>query len=128
MSQTTKSALLLGGTITAAVVATLAAAAAEIYIVVKASEKMIEVAGKIGSKSKDDFDEFARAVRSANFEVTKTDRAISQDLLKSVQQVRGATDGLFVELVRTNGPALSESDTPGEAGGLIGSAVSKTAN
>lgn len=88
------------------IVAAFLAAAAAVGTVIVAAGKMIETAEKIGTKSKDDFDEFAKSLKEVGYEVTAVDRALSQELSESVAQVKAATDGLFLILIRESGPEL----------------------
>lgn len=82
------------------------AAAAAIAGVVLAAKQIFEVAEKIGTKNKEDFDEFAKAIKGAGGEVTNLDRAMSQELLRSADKVKGAFDNLFIVMLRQSGPQL----------------------
>jgi len=90
----------------AGVAAAFIAAAGAAAALVLTTKQMIDVAGEVGTKSKEDFDEFAKRVKSAGGEVTALDRAMSQELIRSVDMVRGATDELFIKLLRESGPEL----------------------
>lgn len=89
-----------------AIVAALLAAGAVTLALVKGTEKVIETARQVGTKSRDDFEEFRKRVEAAGFSVTAADRAISQGLVRALDRVKGATEGLFVQLVRQTGPNL----------------------
>lgn len=99
-----KGAIAAGVAIVGAFVVTAAAIAG----VVAVASQMIDVAGEVGTKSKEDFDKFAKSAREAGVEITTTDRALSQELLRSVEQVKAASDGLFLVLIRESGPELNE--------------------
>jgi hypothetical protein len=56
----------------------------------------------------DRFSASARAkIEAAGGTVTELDRALSQTLLNSINQVSGASDRLFITLIRESGPALT---------------------
>jgi len=82
------------------------AAAAAVAAVVVATKQIFEVAEKVGTKNKEDFEEFAKAVRGAGGEVTKLDRAMAQELLRSADQVKAAFANLFLIVLRESGPEL----------------------
>jgi len=89
-----------------AVVGAFATMAAGVVVAVKAAEQMVEVAERVGTKSKEDFEKFAKSVREAGGQVTSLDRAMSQELTRSVGIVKAATDNLFIVLIRESGPEL----------------------
>jgi len=91
----------LAGVIAAFVAAGVAAAA-----LIATTAKMIDVSKDVGTKSKEDFDKLAKAAKEAGVEITNTDRALAQQLNRSIEQAKSAFDGLFLEILRTSGPAL----------------------
>lgn len=95
-----------GATAAALAVAAVAVGVAIAGVVV-AAKGMISTAEEVGTKSKEKFDEFKKAVESAGFSVTALDRALSQQLTRAAESVKGAIDGLFIGLIRTAGPALT---------------------
>lgn len=86
------------------------AAIAAVVVAVKAFEfavkGIVDTAKEIGTKSKEDFEEFKKRIESAGFAVTQLDRNLSQGVVKALDQVKGASDGLFVQMVRATGPEL----------------------
>ncbi|HWQ32540.1 MAG TPA: hypothetical protein VNQ79_06635 [Blastocatellia bacterium] len=102
---TAGAAVATGGAILVVVAAIVAVVAA-----VKAFEfavsGIVETAKQVGTKSKEDFEEFKKKVESAGFAVTQLDRNLSQGIVKALDQVKGASDGLFVQMVESTGPEL----------------------
>jgi hypothetical protein len=84
----------------------IAAAAVAAYGAVKAFEQMVEVSDKIGTTSKDDFEEFQKSLEAVGVTLTKTDQVIAQQLNKSFADLKATTDSLFLILLKTTGPAL----------------------
>jgi hypothetical protein len=82
------------------------AAAVAAYGAVKAFEQLADVSEKIGTTSKDDFEEFQKALEAVGVTLTKTDQIIAQQLNKSFADLKATTDSLFLILLRTTGPAL----------------------
>lgn len=89
------------------IVGAMVAAAAAIVGVVKAADLMIETAGRIGTRSKEDFEKLEKSIKAAGFSVTALDRALSQQLTGAVGALKGAFDGIFVNVIREAGPALT---------------------
>ncbi|HZS09430.1 MAG TPA: hypothetical protein VFD58_31650 [Blastocatellia bacterium] len=108
MSGAAVAGLGLAAALAGGVVVALVATAAAVKTTVALAEKMVETARLVGTDSADDFAEFRKQVESAGFTVTKLDRALSGDLVKAADQVKGATEGLFIDLIRTSGPSLAE--------------------
>lgn len=101
-----KGLLVTGGIVATGIVAAFAVMAVGIAATVKLTEGMIDTAEKVGTKSKDDFDKFNKSVKESHNVITETDRALSQQLIATLDQVKAATDSLFVVLIRESGPAL----------------------
>lgn len=99
-------ALALGAVIGGAVVVGLLAAAAAVALVKAEADLIIGKAREIGTKSKEDFDKFRKAIELAGGKVTELDRALAQGITREVERIKGAADGLFVQLVRQTGPQL----------------------
>jgi hypothetical protein len=88
------------------VVAGFVAGAAAIGGLILATNKLLDTTEKINTQSKDDFDKFAKGVKDAGDEVTKLDRQMSKELQRSLAQVKGAADVMFLNLLRQSGPEL----------------------
>ncbi len=89
------------------IVGAMVAVAAAIVTAVKATEGMIETAGRVGTKSKEDFDKLKKSIEAAGFSVTALDRALSQQLTGAISTLKGAFDGVFINILREAGPALT---------------------
>jgi hypothetical protein len=72
----------------------------------KSIEGIIDVADKIGTDSKDDFEELQKSMARVGETVTLLDHGLSQQLLKSAGDVKTAFDAMFLEMLRVEGPAL----------------------
>jgi hypothetical protein len=72
----------------------------------KSIEGIIDVAEKVGTDSKDDFEELQKSMARVGETVTLLDHGLSQELLKSAGDVKTAFDAMFVEMLRVEGPAL----------------------
>lgn len=90
----------------AGVVGGFVVAGAAVAAVIVTTNEMLDVAKRVGTESKEDFDKLARSIKDAGFEVTALDRVMSQDLTKAADEVKAATDGLFLVLIRESGPEL----------------------
>jgi Lambda phage tail tape-measure protein (Tape_meas_lam_C) len=99
------SAAAVGGALLGVAAAAVTAALA-IGGVALAAAGMISTAERIGTRSKEDFEELNKTFKSLGLQITEIDRALSQELLRSVDQVKAATDNLFLQLIRTTGPEL----------------------
>lgn len=103
MSAFSKAAIVAGGL----AVAALAAVAVAAVAVGAAIKGMISTAAEVGTRSRDEFDKLQKSLRGAGLEATNLDRALSQQLTKAADSVKAAFDGLFIQLIRTAGPALT---------------------
>jgi len=88
------------------IVGAFVAAGVAIFAAVKAAQGMVDIADKIGTKSKDDFEKVSKAIKDAGGQVTQLDRALSQQLTRAVDQVKGAFDRWLLTLLREAGPEL----------------------
>ena len=89
----------------AAMTVAVVGAAATVGTLVAITSKMVDVAKEIGDGSAEDFRKLQKEMKAAGVEVTTLDRALSQDLTKSFDQMKLAVDGVFVGLIRDAGPA-----------------------
>jgi hypothetical protein len=72
----------------------------------KSIEGIIDVADKVGTDSRDDFEELQKSMARVGETITLIDHGLSQELLKSAEDVKTAFDAMFVEMLRIEGPAL----------------------
>jgi hypothetical protein len=84
----------------------LGAVAAAGLAVKKSIEGILDVAEKVGTDSKEDFEEFQKAIARVGGQVTLLDHALAQELLKSAKDVKSAFDNMFVKMLEIEGPAL----------------------
>lgn len=81
-------------------------AAGSIAVLALATNQVFDTAGKVGSKSAKDFQEFEKSVKAAGFEVTELDRKLGQSITTAAGRVKSALDGIFVGILRQSGPEL----------------------
>jgi hypothetical protein len=72
----------------------------------KGIEAVVDAADKVGTDSKEDFEALQESLKGVGTELTLVDHALSQEILKSLDQVKAATTALFVQLLRESGPGL----------------------
>lgn len=92
--------------ITAGLVVAVGAVTAAVTAATLATEKMVDVAGRVGTESKDEFDKFADSLRKVGVEVTGLDRQLSVGITQAVDLVKNSFDSLFLVLIRQAGPQL----------------------
>jgi hypothetical protein len=80
---------------------------AVIYAAIKAMEGMIDVAGKLATSTKDDFDDLKKSFADVGTEITKADRLISQQLTKSFKDLGTVVDTFFLQILRESGKSLT---------------------
>jgi hypothetical protein len=72
----------------------------------KSIEGILDVAEKVGTDSKEDFEEFQASIARVGGQVTLLDHALGQELVKSAGDVKSAFDKMFVKMLEIEGPAL----------------------
>jgi hypothetical protein len=97
-------ALAAGAVITTALVVAVVAAGVAMVALVRGAREMIETATLVGTRSRDEFNKFQKSIELAGFQVTAMDRALSQGIVRQVEALKVASDGLFLEVIRTSGP------------------------
>jgi hypothetical protein len=72
----------------------------------KSIEGILDVADKVGTDSKEDFEELQKSMARVGEQVTLLDHGLSQELVKAAGDVKTAFDAMFLEMLRKEGPAL----------------------